>query len=273
MNSLKNKTILITGASRGIGREIALRAARDGANVVIGAKSDVPHPKLPGTVQSVAAEVEALGGRALACKLDVRDEANIANVVRQIEATFGGLDILVNNASAISMTKTPDTPMKRFDLMFSVNVRGTFACSQACLPLLQKSDNGHILNLSPPLSMEQRWFQDHVAYTMSKYGMSMCTLGMSGEFKPFGVAVNSLWPKTTIATAAIEVNFPKEIMDASRLPAIVADAAHVILTRNAREFTGNFCVDEVILKEAGITDFSHYAVNKDARLFTDLFLS
>jgi citronellol/citronellal dehydrogenase len=273
MNSLKNKTILITGASRGIGREIALRAAKDGANVVIAAKSDAPNPKLPGTIHSVAAEVEELGGRALALKLDVRDEENIAAVVREIQDTFGGLDILVNNASAISMTNTENTPMKRFDLMFSVNVRGTFACSQACLPLLKKSENGHILNLAPPLSMEARWFKNHVAYTMSKYGMSMCTLGMSGEFKPFGVAVNSLWPKTTIATAAIEVNFPKEIMEASRIPAIVADAAHVILTRNSKEFTGNFCIDEAILRETGVKDFSHYAVNKEVSLFPDLFLT
>lgn len=273
MSSLKNKTILITGASRGIGREIALRAAKDGANVVIAAKSVVPHPKLAGTVQSVAAEVEALGGHALACKLDVRDDDNLAAVVKEIEATFGGLDILVNNASAISMTNTESTPMKRFDLMFSVNVRGTYACSQACLPLLKKSSNPHILNLSPPLSMEARWFKDHVAYTMSKYGMSMCTLGMSEEFKPLGIAVNSLWPRTTIATAAIEYNFPKEILNASRLPAIVADAAHVILTRNAREFTGNFCIDELILREEGTQDFSHYAVNKEARLFPDLFLT
>ncbi len=273
MHSLKNKTILITGASRGIGRAIALRAAKDGANIVIAAKSDEPHPKLPGTIYSVAEEVESAGGRALACKLDVRDDANIAEVIKQVAATFGGLDILINNASAISMTNTPNTPMKRFDLMFNVNVRGTYACSQACLPLLQQSSNAHILNLSPPLAMEAHWFKDHVAYTMSKYGMSMCTLGMSEEFKPFGIAVNSLWPRTTIATAAIEVNFPKEILEASRKPEIVADAAHAILTRDARSFTGHFCVDEVILREEGVQDFDHYAVNQGTRLFPDLFLT
>lgn len=272
MHSLKNKTVFITGASRGIGRAIALRVAKEGANVVIAAKSDEPNPKLPGTIQSVAAEVEAAGGRALACKLDVRDENNIAAVVQEIEKTFGGLDVLVNNASAISMTNTPDTPMKRFDLMFAVNVRATFACSQACLPLLKKSSNAHILTMSPPLSMEARWFKDHVAYTMSKYGMSMCTLGMSAEFQPFGIAVNSLWPRTTIATAAIAVNFPKEVLDASRKPEIVADAAYAILTRDAKTFTGHFCVDEMILKEEGIQDFSGYAVNPGVSLFPDLFL-
>lgn len=273
MQTLQGKTILITGASRGIGRAIALRAARDGANVVIAAKTDAPHPTLAGTIHTVADEVVAAGGQALACQLDVRDEAQIAQVVQQIQDRFGGLDVLVNNASAIFISNTEATPMKRFDLMMSVNARATFACSQACIPLLKQAENPHILNLSPPLMMTARWFKNHCAYTMSKYGMSMCTLGMSAEFASAGIAVNSLWPRTTIATAAVAVNFPKPVYEASRHPEIVADAAHVILTRNAREFTGHFCIDETILKEQGVTDFSGYAVHPEGRLQEDWFLT
>ena len=269
---LAGKTVFITGASRGIGREIALRCARDGANVVLAAKTVTPHPRLAGTIQSVAAEVEAAGGRALPLKLDVRDESSIQSAVEIAVASLGGIDILVNNASAILLTGTLATPMKRFDLMFGVNVRGTFACSQACIPHLMKAANPHILNLSPPLNMAAKWFKDHTAYTMSKYGMSMCTLGMSAELAAHGIAVNSLWPRTTIATAAIEVHFPPEILRASRKPAIMADAAYAIVNRDSRRHTGNFYIDEAVLREEGVADFERYAVTPGARLYSDLFL-
>ncbi len=272
MADLKGRTIFITGATRGIGRAIALRCAGDGANVVITGKSVEPHPKLPGTIHSVAAEVEAAGGRALALLLDVRDEQSIAVAVAKAAAHFGGIDILVNNASAIQLTGTAQTPAKRFDLMFGVNVRGTFLCSQACLPHLAKGVNPHILNLSPPLSMQPKWFAGHVAYTMAKYGMSQCTLGMSAEFRSQGIAVNSLWPRTTIATAAIEVNFPEAVLKASRKPDIMADAAHAIFRRDSRQATGNFYIDETVLREEGITDFTPYAVTPGGPLQTDLFL-
>jgi citronellol/citronellal dehydrogenase len=272
MTLLRGKTLFITGASRGIGREIALRCARDGANIVVTAKSDTPHPKLPGTIHSVAAEVVAAGGKALAIQLDVRDDAAISAAVQQGATHFGGIDILVNNASAIQLTNTLETPAKRFDLMFGVNVRGTFLCSQACVPYLAKAANPHILNLAPPLNMKPEWFQGHVAYTMAKYGMSMCTLGMSGEFSAQGIAVNSLWPATTIATAAIEVNFPAAILKASRKPDIMADAAHAIFCRDSRSATGHFYIDEAVLREEGITDFEHYAVNPGSSLQRDLFL-
>ena len=270
--SLKGKTIFITGASRGIGREIALRCARDGANVVLAAKTVEPHPRLAGTIHSVAAEVEAAGGRALPLQLDVRDENMVKAAVEKSVAAFGGIDILVNNASAIMLTGTLATPMKRFDLMFGVNVRGTFACSQACLPHLMKAPNPHILNLSPPLNLDAKWFKQHTAYTMSKYGMSMCTLGMSAELAEHGIAVNSLWPRTTIATAAIEVNFPAEILSASRKPAIMADAAYAIFNRDSRRNTGMFYVDEAVLREEGATHFEQYAVTPGVRLYSDLFL-
>ena len=274
MNTLAGKTLFITGASRGIGREIALRAARDGARVAIAAKTADPHPKLGGTIHSVAAEVEAAGGQALAIQLDVRDEAAIAQAVERVAAAFGGIDILVNNASAISLTPTLATPAKRFDLMMGVNARATFLCSQACIPHLARSANAHILNLAPPLSMKPKWFAGHVAYTMSKYGMSMCTLGMAEELRPQGIAVNSLWPRTTIATAAVEVHFPEAILRASRHAAIMADAAHVILTGDARApgNTGNFHIDEEVLRRSGVTDFERYAVNPGVPLYTDLFL-
>jgi citronellol/citronellal dehydrogenase len=272
MGGLKGKTIFITGASRGIGREIALRCARDGANLVLAAKTAEPHPKLAGTIHSVAAEVEQAGGRALAIQLDVRDEQAIDAAVAQAAAAFGGIDILVNNASAIALTGTLDTPAKRLDLMLGVNVRATFLMSRACIPHLRGAANPHILILSPPLSLQPKWFKNHTAYTISKYGMSMCTLGLAAEFAADGVAVNSLWPKTTIATAAIEVHFPPAILRASRKPAIMADAAHAVLTRDSRQATGHFYIDEEVLKAEGVTDFGRYAVTPGVPLFADLFL-
>jgi citronellol/citronellal dehydrogenase len=278
MNKLTGKTAFITGASRGIGHAIALRLAKAGANIVIAAKTTEPNPKLPGTIYTVAQEIEALAlinnssGRALALPLDVRDDAAIQTAVAQAAEHFGGIDILVNNASAISLTPTLATPLKRFDLMLGVNARATFACSQACIPYLKNSLNPHILNLSPPLNIEAKWFQNHTAYTLSKYGMSMCTLGMSAEFQSDGIAVNSLWPKTTIATAAIAAHFPPEMIQASRTPEIVAEAAYYILTSNSREVTGQFFTDEEILAAHGITDFSQYAVNPTVPLQPDLFL-
>ena len=272
MAGLKGKTIFITGATRGIGREIALRCARDGANIVVTGKTAEPHSRLPGTIHSVAGEVEAAGGAALAMQLDVRDADAVAAAVKKAADTFGGLDCLVNNASAISLAGTLATPAKRFDLMFAVNVRGTFLCSQACIPYLKKASNPHILNLAPPLQMSPRWFRDHVAYTMAKYGMSMCTIGMAEEFREHGIAVNSLWPRTTIATAAIQVHFPEAILKASRKAAVVAHAAYVILNRDSRSATGNFYIDETVLREQGVTDFDHYAVTPGAPLYPDLFL-
>ncbi len=271
--TLKDKVIFITGASRGIGREIALRCAQDGAKIVIAAKTDKPHPLLKGTIHSVAKEIEDAGGTAMPIQLDVRDEAGVYAAVAKTVQDWGGIDILINNASAILLAPTLDTPMKRFDLMFSVNVRGTYLCSQACIPHLKQAANPHILNLSPPLNMEAKWFKDHLAYTMSKYGMSMCTLGMAEELKTFGIAVNSLWPRTTIATAAVEVHFPKEILHASRKPQIMSDAAYEILTTDSHLLTGNFFIDEDFLKTRGVIDFSGYAINPGVPLCTDLFLN
>jgi citronellol/citronellal dehydrogenase len=272
MSSLKGRTLFITGASRGIGREIALRAARDGANVVVAAKTSDPHPKLEGTIHSVADEVVKAGGKALALQLDVRDEAAVVEAVNRAAREFGGLDILVNNASAISLTPTEATPAKRFDLMLGVNVRATFLCSQAAIPHLKKSSNAHILTLSPPLNMDPKWFAGHVAYTISKYGMSMCTLGMAEELRGDGIAVNSLWPRTTIATAAVAVHFPEAILKASRHAAIMGDAAHAILTSDAKKNTGNFYIDEDVLKRGGVKDFERYAVTPGVPLFQDLFV-
>ncbi len=274
--SLKARTLFITGASRGIGLAIALRAARDGANVVVAAKTATPHPKLPGTIHTAAAEIEAAGGKALALAVDIRDEQAVAAAVERAESHFGGIDILVNNASAISLTGTAATPVKRFDLMFDVNVRGTFVCSQACLPLLQRSAaegrRPHILNLSPPMSLQPRWFAPHVAYTMAKYGMSMCVLGMSDELRPFGIGVNALWPRTLIATAALQVVSFADVRRA-RTPDIVADAAHAILVRDPRTCTGNFYLDEDVLREDGVEDFSRYAVTAgNQELLPDLFV-
>lgn len=272
MEGLRGKTLFITGASRGIGREIALRCARDGANVAITGKTADPHPKLPGTIHTVAAEVEQVGGRALAVRLDVRDEAAIQAAVELTARHFGGIDVLVNNASAISLTPTLETAPKRFDLMWSVNARATYFASQACIPHLKRSSNPHILTLAPPLNLDAKWFAPHLAYSLSKYGMSLCTLGMARELAPEGIAVNCLWPRTTIATAAIEFNFPESVLRASRKPAIVADAAHRIVTRASRECSGNFFVDEEVLRETGVTDFGQYAVAPGTPLRDDLFL-
>ena len=272
MSTLEGRTLFITGGSRGIGREIALRAARDGANVAIAAKTAEPHPKLAGTIHSVAEEIRAAGGKALAIQLDVRDENAVVEAIDRTAKHFGGLDALVNNASAIGLTPTLQTPAKRYDLMNGVNARGTFLCSQAAIPHLKRSPNPHILTLSPPLNLNPRWFAGHVAYTMSKYGMSMCTLGMAEEFRGDGIAVNSLWPRTTIATAAIEVHFPEAILKASRHPAIMADAAHAILTSDAKANTGNFYIDEEVLARAGVRDLSRYAVTPGVPLFQDLFV-
>ena len=248
------------------------RAARDGANVVIAAKTAEPHPKLPGTIHSAAKEIEEAGGKALALVVDVRDEAQIAAAVKKTVETFGGIDVCVNNASAISLTGTLETPMKRYDLMHHINTRGTFATSQACLPHLLKSDRGHILNISPPLNMEARWFGPHVAYTMAKYGMSMCVLGMAKEFEG-RVGVNALWPRTTIATAAIQnLLGGDQMMQQSRKPEIMADAAQWILTQPAKDCTGNFFVDEDVLRRAGVTDFDRYAMVPGAQLLPDFFL-
>ncbi len=272
ISTLRGKTLFITGASRGIGKAIALRAAADGANIVVAAKTAEPHPKLPGTIHTAAGEVEAAGGRALAVPVDVRREDQIAAAAAKAAETFGGIDILVNNASAISLTGTLETPMKRFDLMFGVNVRGTYACSQALIPYLRKASNPHILTLSPPLAMDPRWFRNHCAYTMSKYGMGMCVLGMAEEFRGDGIAVNALWPRTVIATAAIALLGGVVRPEQCRKPEIVADAAHAILARDARACTGNFFVDEEVLSAEGVTDFSRYAVEPGAALLPDLFL-
>ncbi len=261
--TLQGKTLFVTGASRGIGQAIAARAAADGANIVLVAKTTEPNPKLPGTLGSAAEAVEAAGGRALAVPTDIRDESAVAAAVQAAVERFGGIDILVNNASAISLTPTPATPMKRFDLMFGVNVRGTFACTQACLPALTASAkagrNPHVLNMAPPLSMKPHWFKGHTAYTMAKYGMSMCTLGHAAEFKPLGIAVNSLWPRTAINTAALQM-IPGVDTSKCRTPEILADAAYLILTRDAPEVTGNFFIDDEVLVAHGVTDLDRYAV-------------
>ncbi len=271
--TLAGKTLFISGASRGIGLAIALRAARDGANIIVAAKTAEPHPKLPGTIFTAAEEIEKAGGKALPLVVDVREEGQVRHAVERGVEKFGGLDILVNNASAISLTGTLQTPMKRYDLMHQINTRGTFLCSQVCLPHLLKAPNPHILNLSPPLNMNPRWFGPHVAYTMAKYGMSMCVLGMAEEFRDEGVAVNALWPRTVIATAAVQnLLGGDETVRHSRTPEIVADAAHLILTRPSREATGNFYLDEDVLKASGVTDFSKYQVSPGEELFPDLFL-
>ena len=271
--TLADKTLFISGGSRGIGLAIALKAARDGANVVIAAKTAEPHPKLPGTIYSAAEEIEAAGGRALPVICDIRHEDAVAEAVERAVGEFGGLDICINNASAIQLTPTPMTDMKRFDLMHQVNTRGTFLVSKTCLPHLKKAENPHILNMAPPLDMSPKWFAGHVAYTMAKYGMSMCTLGMSEEFRKDGIAVNSLWPLTAIDTAAVRNLLGGSAMaKISRTPEILADAAHVILTREASECSGNFFIDEVLLMEEGVTDFSKYAPEAEGPLAADFFV-
>jgi citronellol/citronellal dehydrogenase len=272
--TLAGKTLFITGASRGIGKAIALRAARDGARIVIAAKTETPHPKLPGTIHTAAEEIERAGGRALPIAVDIRNEADVERAVARAIDTFGGIDILVNNASAISLTDTRNTSMKRFDLMHQVNTRGTFVCTQACLPHLARASNPHVLMISPPLNLESRWFAPHVAYTIAKYGMSLCVLGMAEEFRSEGIAVNALWPRTTIETAAIAYIAGSEMLRLCRTPEIMADAAHAMLTRDAGAFTGRFCIDEEVLREAGVTDFSIYRHEgvSEQELTPDFFL-
>jgi citronellol/citronellal dehydrogenase len=273
MTTLRDKTLFITGASRGIGKAIALRAAQDGANIVIAAKTADPHPKLEGTIHTAAAELEAAGGKALPVVTDIRHEEQVEAAVAKAVSEFGGIDILINNASAIFLAGTVETPMKRFDLMHQVNARGTYLCSQKCIPHLNEAANPHILNISPPLSMKAKWFQNHTAYTMAKYGMSMCVLGMAAELAGTGIGVNALWPRTGIATAAIQnLLGGDEMIRRSRKPEIMADAAHAVLTRDSRSCTGNFFIDEELLRETGITDFSAYAVDPSVELFVDFFV-
>ena len=268
---LAGKTLFVTGASRGIGLAIALRAARDGANIVVAAKSSVAHPKLPGTIHSAAAAIEAAGGRALALKVDIRDESQVRAAAAQAAEHFGGIDIVVNNASAIWLAGTAGTPMKRYDLMQQVNTRGTFLVTQSCLPFLKRAANPHVLMLSPPLNLDPKWFAPHTAYTIAKYGMSLCVLGMGAEFAPLGIAVNALWPRTVIATAAIGM-IDGVRPGQCRTPAIMADAAHAMLTRDARAYTGRFAIDEDVLRETGMVDFSAYAVEPGTPLLPDFFL-
>ena len=271
MDTLAGKTLFITGASRGIGLAIALRAARDGANIVIAAKSAVANPKLPGTIHTAAAEIEAAGGKALALQVDIRDEGQVTAAAARAAEHFGGIDVVVNNASAIWLAGTADTPMKRYDLMHQVNGRGTFLVTRTCLPYLKQAGNPHVLMLSPPLNLDPKWFAPHTAYTIAKYAMSLCVLGMSAEFAELGIAVNALWPRTVIATAAIGMIEGVSARHCRR-PDIVADAAHAILTQGSREYTGHFAIDDEVLRDAGVTDLTRYAVEPGASLLPDLFL-
>ena len=271
--SFQNKTAIITGASRGIGKAIGLRLAREGANIVIASKSIAENPKLGGTIFTAAAEMEAAGGQALAVQCDIRYEDQVQAVVDQAVEKFGGIDILINNASAISLTNTEQTEPKRFDLMHDINVRGTFFVCKACIPFLKKSSNAHIINLSPPVNMDMKWFENHLAYTISKYNMTMIALGLAAELKKFSIAANALWPKTTIATAAVQNLLGGEmLMNMSRTPEIIADAAYYILSKSSRECTGNTFIDEDVLAAEGITDLSGYSVVPGARLYNDLFV-
>ncbi len=273
MSDLKNKTIFISGGSRGIGLEIAKRAAKDGANIIIAAKTTEPHPTLPGTIYSAAEEINNAGGEALPVICDIRYEDQVKSAVEAGVEKFSGIDVCINNASAISLTPTLKTSMKRFDLMQQINIRGTFLVSKTCIPYLKKSDNPHILNLSPPLNLTARWFAPHCAYTIAKYGMSMCVLGMAEEFKEQGIAVNALWPRTAIATAAVKnLLGGDEMIKHSRIPEIMADAAYCILTKESTEFTGQFCIDDEILGESGVSDLSAYSVQPGADLVPDFFL-
>ncbi|KAK7100664.1 hydroxysteroid dehydrogenase-like protein 2 [Littorina saxatilis] len=270
---LVGRTVFITGASRGIGKAIAVKLGKNGANVIVAAKTAEPHPKLPGTIYTAAKEVEDAGGKALPCIVDIRNEEQVASAVKEAVKKFGGIDILVNNASAISLTGTLQTPMKRYDLMNGINARGTYLCSQACLPHLLKSQNAHILNISPPLNMAAKWFKGHVAYTMAKYGMSMCALGMSEEYRDEGVAVNTLWPRTAIYTAAMEMlGGGPEVAKQCRHPEIMADAAYAILTKDSRNFTGHFCIDDEILLQEGVKDIGAYDCSPGSNLLPDFFL-
>lgn len=273
MTTLKGKTLFITGGSRGIGLAIALRAARDGANIAIAAKTTTPQPKLEGTIYTAAEAVKAAGGKALPLICDIRDEAQVLSAVEMTVAEFGGIDICINNASAISLTDSQRTEMKRFDLMMSINTRGTFMVSKYCIPHLTKAANPHILMLSPPLDMKAKWFEHSTAYTMAKFGMSMCVLGLSGELRRAGVAVNALWPRTPIATAAVGNLLGGEaVVRASRKPEILADAAHVIFNKPSREFTGQFCIDDQVLFDAGVHDFEPYRVDPSVPLLSDFFV-
>jgi len=273
MASLQGKTVFVSGGSRGIGLAIALRAARDGVNVAIAAKTAEPHPKLKGTIYTAADEIRAAGGNALPILCDIREEAQVVAAVEQTAAEFGGIDICINNASAISLTDSQATDMKRFDLMMNINTRGTFMVSKYCIPHLKKAGNPHILMLSPPLDMKTKWFEHSTAYTMAKFGMSMCVLGLAGELKAAGVAVNALWPRTTIATAAVgNLLGGDAMMRASRTPEIMGDAAYAILTRPAREFTGQFCIDDKVLYASGVRDFEHYRVDPSVALMPDFFV-
>ena len=271
--SLRGKTLFITGASRGIGLAIALRAASDWANIAVAAKTDAPHPKLAGTIHTAAAEIERAGGRALPLVVDVRDEASVAAAARRCAEHFGGIDVCVNNASAINLGSTEQIDLRRYDLIQQINTRGTFVTTRACVPYLKQAANPHVLTLSPPLDLKPQWFAQHLAYSLSKYGMSLCMLGMAEEYAEAGIACNALWPRTTIATAAVEFALGgPAMMRRSRKPAIVADAAHVILTRPAREYTGRFLIDDSVLYEAGVRDFSSYSVEPGAALLADLFI-
>jgi citronellol/citronellal dehydrogenase len=273
MASLKGKTLFISGASRGIGLAIALRAARDGANVAIAAKTTEPHPRLKGTIYTAADEIRAAGGKALPVVCDIRDEAQVMDAIEKTVAEFGGIDICVNNASAISLTNSQATDMKRFDLMMGINTRGTFMVSKYCIPHLKKAENPHILMLSPPLDMQAKWFERSTAYTIAKFGMSMCVLGLSAELKAAGIAVNALWPRTAIATAAVGNLLGGEaMMRASRTPEIMGDAAYVIFTKPSRAFSGRFCIDDKVLYESGVRDFEHYRVDPSVPLALDLFV-
>lgn len=271
--TFKNKTVFITGASRGIGKAIALRLAREGARIVIAAKSIEENPKLGGTIFSAAKEIENAGGKALPVQCDIRFEDQIKNAVEKVVSAFGGIDILINNASAISLTSIEQTEPKAFSLMHDINVKGTFFVSKACIPYLKKGTNAHILNLSPPINLDQKWLTNHVVYTMSKYNMTMIALGLSGELKKFNIAANTLWPRTTIATAAVRNLLGGEaLVNMSRTPEIIADAAYYILQRSSSECTGNSFIDEQVLEQEGITDLDKYAVMPGGKLYTDLFL-
>ena len=270
--TFKNKTVLITGASRGIGKAIGLRLAKEGANIVIASKSITEDPKLGGTIFTAAAEMDQAGGKALAIQCDIRFEDQIQNVVNKAVETFGGIDILINNASAINLATTELTDPKRFDLMYDINVRGTFMVSRACIPHLKKSTNAHILNLSPPISMDMKWFTNHLAYTISKYNMTMIALGLSAELKNYNIAANTLWPRTLIATAAVKKLGGEALINNSRTTDIMADAAYYILNKNSADCTGNSFIDEIVLANEGITDLEKYAVVAGAELFNDLFI-